>query len=315
MATWVERVEGGMWGLLVGDAVGVPYEFHGPDELPPRGELEPDPPPGFRRSHPRVPPGTWSDDGAQALALLASLLEIGELDTTDLARRLVAWRRDGYLAVDGKVFDVGNQTEAAILRLEDGVPPDVAGPSDERANGNGSLMRVLPLALWHHGSDAELVADAERQSRVTHGHVRSMVCCALYCLWGRALLDGRLGPFAWAATTLRKVYAREPERLHELEAYVRPDEPPVGGGSGYVVDTLASARMVLDVGDYEGVVRGAIALGRDTDTTAAVAGGLAGVRDGVSAIPPRWLARLRGAELAAPLIGALVARGPRPARD
>src|SRR3954453_6913070 len=100
-----------MLGLLVGDALGVPYEFHPASAIPALSEIDFDPPAGFARSHSRVPPGTWSDDGAHALCLLASLLERHELDLEDVGRRLVAWYRDGYLAVSGIVFDIGIQTE------------------------------------------------------------------------------------------------------------------------------------------------------------------------------------------------------------
>jgi ADP-ribosyl-[dinitrogen reductase] hydrolase len=201
-----ERLEGGLLGLLIGDALGVPYEFHSPADLPPPEEIEFEPPAGFRRAHSGEPPGTWSDDGAQALALLASLLDCGQLDLEDFGRRLVAWYDTGYLAVDGWVFDVGLQTTQAIVQLKSGISADKAGPAEERANGNGSLMRVLPLALWHKGTDEALVADAQRQSRVTHGHLRSRVCCALYCLWARRTLEAT--PDAWVAavTTLRAIY-------------------------------------------------------------------------------------------------------------
>src|SRR5689334_5389738 len=107
MPTLRERLEGGLFGLLIGDALGVPYEFHPPHTLPPLAEIEMVPPAQFDRAHASVPPGTWSDDGAQALALLASLLDRGALDVQDLGARLVAWYQTGYLAVDGRVFDIG----------------------------------------------------------------------------------------------------------------------------------------------------------------------------------------------------------------
>jgi len=303
------HVEGAMYGLLVGDALGVPYEFHAPEELPPRERLELDPPAGFARSHAGVPPGTWSDDGAHALCLLASLLGRGRLDAGDLGQRLVRWYEEGALAVDGHVFDVGLQTTSAIRALRAGVPAREAGPSGEWDNGNGALMRVLPLALWHRGADAELVRDACLQSRVTHGHARSQVTCALYCLWARSIAEGRAAEAdAWADATarLRRAIASAPELLEELEQAVRPDDPPGGKGTGYVVDCLRSARLAVAAGPYEVAVRAAIALGNDTDTTAAVAGGIAGLRDGIEAIPRRWLDALRGRELCAPLVEALV---------
>lgn len=296
-----------MYGLLVGDALGVPYEFHAAGELPPRDQIELVPPPGFDRTHGGVPPGTWSDDGAQALCLLASLLERGRLDPEDLGRRLVRWHNEGELAVDGDVFDVGVQTRKAIQALRGGCPALRAGGADERDNGNGALMRVLPLALWHRGSDADLVRDAGLQSCVTHRHPRSQVACALYCLWARATAAGGPGADAWGEATarLRRVVAGDAARNAELEQAIRPDEPPRGAGSGYVVDCLHSARLALLAGGYEAVVRAAIALGDDTDTTAAVAGGIAGLRDGVEAIPRRWRDGLRGRALCDPLVAAL----------
>src|SRR5262245_53595217 len=138
-----ERIEGGLLGLLIGDALGVPYEFHPPHEIPPTDQIEFEPPPGFRRAHAGVPPGTWSDDGAQALALLASLLDRGRFDADDFGGRLVAWYERGVLAVGGKVFDVGIQTAQAIRAILGGAPASSAGSTIEHANGNGALMRVL----------------------------------------------------------------------------------------------------------------------------------------------------------------------------
>lgn len=306
MPTLHERLQGGMFGLLIGDALGVPYEFHDPRELPPAAEIEFAPPAQFARAHAGVPPGTWSDDGAQALALLASLLDQGRLDLPDFAKRVVAWYQSGYMAVDGNVFDVGIQTSQSIRRLIAGTPAEQAGRSDDQANGNGALMRVLPLALWHRGDDAALVADAQRQSLATHGHLRSQVCCALYCLWARRTLQDSADAWAAAAATLRAIYGAESPERAELEDFIRPDELVEGRGSGYVLDCLHSARWAVRAGSYEQVVKAAIGLGHDTDTTACVAGGIAGIRDGVGAIPERWRGGLRGQGLVVPLVQRLL---------
>ncbi len=299
---------GGLWGQLVGDACGVPYEFHAAAEIPPFASIEMSPPAGFRRSHRGVPVGTYSDDGAQALCLLASLLDRGALDPADFARRVVAWYEDGYLAVDGQVFDCGVQTGQAIRALMGGAAPLEAGPVSEQANGNGSLMRVLPLALWHQGLDVELVRDAHRQSSVTHGHPRSQVCCALYCLWARRILEEDPEPWKTAVEGLREIYDGDVKWLGELEFHVRPDDLSPGRGSGYVVDCLRSARWAVEQGGYEEVIRASIALGNDTDTTACVAGGIAGLRDGLDAIPIRWREALRGQDLFSPLLTGLLER-------
>lgn len=303
------RIAGGLVGLLVGDALGVPYEFHRADELPPFEQIDLQPPDGFRRAHAGVPPGTWSDDGAQALCLLASLLHCDALELQDFADRLVNWRDAGYLAVDARVFDVGLQTASAIDALRAGAAPTAAAPDDERRNGNGSLMRVLPLALWHGGSDTELVHDAARQSLPTHAHARAQVACAFYCLWARAELRDLAEPWRDAEQTLRRCAdaAGLPER--EVALVLDPDQALRVGGSGYVVDTLWSARQVLDRETcYADVVRAAVRLGNDTDTTAAVAGGIAGLRYGLDGIPLSWREALRGRDLYAPLLTGLLAR-------
>jgi ADP-ribosylglycohydrolase len=308
MPTCEERIEGGLLGLLIGDALGVPYEFHFAAQIPEPALIEFTPPPGFSRAHPGVPPGTWSDDGAHALCLLASLLDRNGLDLEDLGRRLVNWYELGYMAVDGKVFDVGIQTREALANVRAGVPALEAGPRGVRANGNGSLMRVLPLALWHLGDDSALARDAMLQSRVTHGHLRSQVCCALYCLWARRTLEGAADAWAEALATFRALYPEGSEPRAELESSVQPDSPDLGKGSGYVVDCLRSARDCLAAGSYERVVKAAVALGDDTDTTAAVAGGIAGLRDGIQAIPERWRNALRDMELVRPMLAQLLAR-------
>jgi ADP-ribosylglycohydrolase len=304
--TFEERIRGGIVGLLVGDALGVPYEFHPKESIPPFEQIEFEPPPGFRRAHAGVPVGTWSDDGAQALCLLASLLECGKFDAADFAEKLVAWFQQDYMAVDG-VFDVGIQTQRAILNLRKGLAPLEAGLRDEKNNGNGSLMRVLPLALWHQGTDEELVKDAFDQSAVTHGHLRSKLCCALYCLWARNFLLEVRRPYQQAETDLKKIFERDAEAHKELQILFDFDWKNLNG-SGYVVDSLFSAVYCCWEDSYEEAVKAAISFGNDTDTTAAIAGGIAGLRFGVGGIPGRWRENLRGREIYEPLLEKLLER-------
>lgn len=308
MATRHQRIEGGLLGLLIGDALGVPYEFHQPHHLPSLEEIEFNPPAPFNRAHVGTPPGTWSDDGAHALCLLASLLECQRFDAEDFGRRLLRWYDEGYLAVDHRVYDVGITTSRALGNLRSGVPALQAGPTSESSNGNGALMRALPLALWHRGSDAELVEDAENQSKVTHGHPRSQLCCALYCLWARRVLHEHPTPYQDAVTTLRGLHLADAEALAEIDHLIRPFAEPDVPGAGYVVDCLRSARVAVEAGTFEVVLKRAVLMGHDTDTTACVAGGIAGLRDGVEAIPARWLSFLRGESIYRPLLQELLGR-------
>lgn len=302
------RIEGGLLGLLIGDAVGVPYEFHPASAVPPMSMIDMEPPAGFSRAHAQVPVGTWSDDGAQALVLLESLVRNGRFVQDDFAKGLVRWRDEGYFAVDGIVFDIGIQTQVAIERLRAGTPTALAGGAMERDNGNGSLMRVLPLALWYRGSDLGLCRAAVRQSLPTHTHPRSQIACAMLCLWARWVYARSTPAEAWeeAAESLPDIAMELGLPAGEVELLLDPQNAQRVGGSGYVVDTLWSARRCLEQRDtYEGVVRAAISLGNDTDTTAAVAGGLAGLHYGVGGIPERWRAGLRGKKMVEPLLDAL----------
>jgi ADP-ribosyl-[dinitrogen reductase] hydrolase len=307
MGDRLAQIEGGLIGLLVGDALGVPYEFHGAEALPPWTDLEMVPPPSFPRAHAGVPPGTWSDDGAQALCLLATLLQKGQCDPDDLSRRLINWLEWGYMAVDDRVFDVGNQTRKAIAALSSGSAPLEAGPAGEMDNGNGSLMRVLPLALWHRGTDAALARDASLQSRITHGHPHAQACCALYVLWARRILDGVNAPWDAAVETFRSLSEPGTPQRQSLEQVILPAFDLPLRGDGYVVHSLRAAVTLNARGSYEDVVRGAIALGDDTDTTACIAGGIAGLRFGVDGIPGRWRGLLRGRSLFNPLLENLLA--------
>ena len=300
-----ERITGGIIGLLVGDALGVPYEFHSLEQIPSLEEIEFQPPENFQRSHLSVPIGTWSDDGGQALVLLDSLLTCGKFDVAHFAKGLVVWHDQDFMWVD-EMFDIGIQTQKSIIKLKKGIDPHLAGGTDDRSNGNGSLMRVLPLALWHKGTDLELIADAFEQSQVTHGHLRSMLCCALYCLWARNILNETENAWETAVETIRNIFGENTIEGKEFEFNIRPDESHKVGGSGYVVDSLFSTKWALEQGSFEQVVKSAVSLGNDTDTTACIAGGIAGVRDGIEAIPMRWRENLRGREIYAPLLEKLI---------
>ncbi len=171
-----------------------------------------------------------------------------------------------------------------------------------------AILCVLPLALWHIGSDEELVKAAHVQSLITHRHPRSLVACSFYVLVARGYLNQLSDPWTWADHRLDEIYHdwsngqdREAllRELDVLRSFPKTDKPR---GTGYVVDSIWSARKALEEDSFEDVVKTAILFGHDTDTTAAVAGGLAGIKFGLAGIPTRWLEQLRGFDLAEPLI-------------
>ena len=300
-----DKFRGGLYGLLIGDALGVPYEFHFAKDIPSYNNIEMMPPSDFKKAHEGVAPGTYSDDGAQALCLLDSILTCGKFSLKDFSDKLLSWSQEGTWAVDNIVFDVGVQTGEALIAYEAGVSPEKCGMIRPDGKGNGALMRTLPLALWHKGTDEELIADAHSQCLITHGNLCNQVCCALYCLVARFLLAGMDFNQALekAIRTLRNIYSNLPEYEQELEWSIRPDQPWEGTGSGYVVDCLRSAFMILMcTTNYEEAVKRAIMLGNDTDTTACVTGGLAGILYGFHNIPKHWYHCLRGKDAVENLI-------------
>jgi ADP-ribosylglycohydrolase len=216
------------------------------------------------------------------------------------------------------VFDIGNTTSAALSRLRSGVPALEAGPTGERDQGNGSLMRILPLALI--GADAladeELVRRAHQASRVTHGHPNSQVACALYVLIARTLLTHPDGEpevaLALSVDRLLAVYTRQPafasvprELLPHRSSLRKP-------GGGWVLDAFWSAwEAFATSASYRETIERAIRYGHDTDTTAAIAGGLAGIRwaldDHEHRIPGKWLSALRGQDIVEGMLRRLLA--------
>jgi ADP-ribosylglycohydrolase len=302
-----ERLAGAVWGHLVGDAVGVPYEFRSASEI---HSVEF----GAKGTIHRQPPGTWSDDGALMLALLDSLLRDrrdGEeqFDVADQGRRALAWADDKAYTpdADGK-FDIGGATGQALDRIRHGVDPAVAGGTSDGDNGNGSLMRILPVALVEREvTDEVLVEHAHRASAVTHGHRIAQAACALYVLVARQLLEGRGRAHALetARVRLHASYAGDSVRLEALELI----EGWSGrSGRGYVVDSFWSAwDAFAGASDYRSTIEAAVRYGRDTDTTACIAGGLAGIRWGIDGIPAAWLDGMRGHEIVSPLVDRLLA--------
>jgi len=295
------RLAGAVWGHLVGDAMGVPYEFRRASEI---GDVVLGAKGGWQ-----VPLGTWSDDGSLMLALLDSLLHAG-FDLEDQGRRARGWAEGGDYTPDHEGrFDIGRTTSAAMQALARGVPAIDAGPRDEGACGNGSLMRILPVALVGRGLDApSLVEQALFASRVTHGHPRCQVACAVHVLVAQALLEDPSDPdltLRAAFATSRAVLAGEPAllaALDELEAWSGRS------GRGFVTDSFWSAWDALaGARSYRETITRAVKHGNDTDTTAAIAGGLAGIRWGWEGIPTEWRRAMRGRQVATPLVDALVA--------
>ncbi|MBD2741012.1 ADP-ribosylglycohydrolase family protein [Coleofasciculus sp. FACHB-1120] len=286
------KVLAGLIGVCVGDALGVPVEFTNRiDRIKsPVTKMI-----GYGTYH--QPAGTWSDDSSLTFCLADALCSGFSVDA--IASSFCRWFNEGFWTPYGEVFDIGHTTHYAIKRLKQGVPPLEAGGKDERSNGNGSLMRILPLVYYHKTLDfPELIERSHQVSCITHAHLRSQIACGIYISIGVCLLKG-LAPQAAYLQGIQDVkeiysqslYAQEKhhfQRVNSGELASLPIDSIRSGG--YVIDTLeASLWCLLNSSSYAEAVLKAVNLGEDTDTTAAVTGGLAGIYYGVENIPDEWI--------------------------
>jgi ADP-ribosylglycohydrolase len=243
------------------------------------------------------PKGTWSDDTSLMLCTVESLL--GGFDTSDMGRRFVSWLNENRWTPWGTVFDAGLTTTDAILRMASGTSAEQAGGTDQFTNGNGSLMRILPVALRYAFEPATChIQRAHRVSSITHGHPRSQMACGFLCLLVHGLHKGwdARKAFDSAKNEFARLYQDAPfcQEAHyfQLLSTDRFDELPASeiSSSGYVVHTLtASVWSLLTSRTFEETVLKAVNLGGDTDTTGCVAGGLAGVLYGLPAVRADWI--------------------------
>lgn len=249
-----------IYGLAVGDALGVPYEFR------PRGSFTCMGMVGHG-THDQ-PAGTWSDDTSMTLATCDSIRACGRVDVDDMRSRFRAWIDGSAYAIDGVVFDYGSTTARALAAE--------AGRAGERDNGNGSLMRIAPLAFTDATDD-----EVRAVSAITHAHRVSTEACVDMVRVMCALAAG----------------ASPAEAVPDVDVLLAASEKDLRSG-GFVRDTYCAALWCLAVsGSYGECVLRAVNLGDDTDTTAAVAGALAGIAYGIEGIPGEWLSELRGKDI------------------
>ena len=251
----MDKLKSAIYGLAVGDALGVPFEFKE------RGTFRCEGMTGYGTWN--RAPGTWSDDTSMTLATLESIKETGRIDPLDMKERFCDWLHKGKYTADGDTFDVGTTTRMALDRG--------SGLDDYYSNGNGSLMRILPLAFTD-ATDDEIRA----VSAITHAHKISTDACIEYVHLARQLIDGK------------------PINYGEIKNKAADEIK----SSGFVLHTLeASIWCLLNTNSYEEAVLAAVNLGEDTDTTAAVVGGLAGIVYGYDSIPGDWIEELKNKEL------------------
>jgi ADP-ribosylglycohydrolase len=281
-------------GVIVGDALGVPVEFKSREYLKENPVTDMT---GYGTYN--QPPGTWSDDSSLTLCLADQLSR--EFDLQNIANSFVSWLYNSHWTPHGEVFDVGQTTEAGIKNLKNGVPPEESGVNDVSANGNGSLMRILPL-LFHIKdieNDLERYEIIRKVSAITHAHIRSTLSCFYYLEFARFILSGHSPAEAYhsANDQFLRLTSKLGTESNEVAQFKRLTDGKIDeleeeaiDTNTYVIYTLEAAIwIILNTNNYPEAVLKAVNLGYDTDTTAAVTGGLAGLIYKTENIPIEWL--------------------------
>jgi ADP-ribosyl-[dinitrogen reductase] hydrolase len=280
-------------GVAVGDALGVPVEFKSRSEIlknPVTTMI------GFGTYN--LPAGTFSDDSSLAFCLAEALTHEFNLNT--IASNFVSWLYSNYWTPRGLVFDVGIATRNAISNLSNGIKPELAGGFNEEDNGNGSLMRILPLLFYiKDKSIEERFLITKQVSSLTHGHIRSVIACFYYLEFARHILinKNQFEVYSLVQTEVNNFLNSQEISKSEIKLFDRlllnniyelPEDEI--NSSGYVLHTLeASIWCLMTTQCYQESTLKAVNLGFDTDTTGAVTGGLAGLLYGYTNIPSEWL--------------------------
>lgn len=279
------KIRDGIFGLVIGDALGVPVEFRPKEYLDEHPVTE-----MLGHGTYNKPKGTWSDDSSMALATMGGIIKNdGAVDYDIIMKEFVKWFTNGEYSqeVGRSPFDYGNTTGNAIYNYMDGVPVSECGGRGERDNGNGSLMRILPLAYVPGITYEEI----EGVSALTHAHPKSKISCVLYVEIARSMLEEDLEISEHIAKSCEKIkdyYGDCDELVHFKNIF--DTDYDVYDGRAFVIKTLEAALYcLLETESFRDVVLMAVNLGRDTDTVAAVTGGLAGIYYGYDNIPSEWI--------------------------
>ena len=300
-------IRAGLYGLIVADALGVPAESRT------REDLRRNPITGMVGGglH-QQPAGYWSDDSSMTLCLADSIGKVGYYHTHDIMARFDDWARNGAYTPGGKKFDIGNTCAHAISRYRRGCTPALCGSNKMNENGNGSLMRILPMAFVLYGKYGKEITkhkrameDIHKISGLTHRHPLARSACGIYLSIACHILDGeQLIPaiINGAKAALNWYASHRPFSDYvsywEKIAFVgRREEDTIYSG-GYVVESLETALWCLvKTKSYKECVLKCVNMGYDADSTAAIAGGLAGIYYGFDRIPQDWIDQLAAKDI------------------
>ena len=289
-------------GLVTGDALGLPVQFKSREELKENPVTKMF---GYGTFH--MPKGAWSDDSSMTLATLDSIRECKGINYDDIMERFIGWEIHGQYTPTGKAYDQGCTCMEAIYNYIANRDYMTCGKTGEWANGNGALMRIMPVCLYVYSeykkgsiSIAEAIKIVHQAASLTHNHLRSNIACGIYFFMTKAILDkeGSLIERLQKGMDDAKTYYTSDinnlvewtrfSRMENLYEFANTPENEIKS-SGYVVDTIeAAVWSLITTNSFEDALLKAVNLGKDTDTVGAIAGGLAGLYYGYKGIPNEW---------------------------
>lgn len=287
------KIQDGIIGFAIGDALGVPVEFKSREQLKkcPVNEM-------IGYSTYNVPKGTWSDDTSMTLATIDSIIQCKNIDTEDIAKKFIKWLRNNEYTATNDCFDIGRTTMQALSKYELKIDNAInCGGKGEFDNGNGSLMRMLPIAYYIYlkniKSDTEIYNIVKQVSSITHAHEISILGCYIYVRFTLELLEGKDKIEAYYTIQQLDYSMFSNVNIDKYSRILKDniqnvDEENISS-SGYIVSTLEAVMwLFINSSDYNNTVLKAVNLGEDTDTISAITGGLLGLYYGIENIKDSW---------------------------
>lgn len=291
----IDKLQAGIMGSVIGDAIGVPYEFRSRNEMKynPCTDIV-----GYGTYN--KPIATWSDDSSMVLATMDSIVN-KNFNLDKMMLNFIEWQVNGKYTQDGFMFSIGNTTATALNGYKNTLNTEICGQKGENSNGNGSLMRILPVAIYLYNKcgvtalrDEENINLVKKISALTHAHDICKEACLIYISVALHLLneEGKDGIIKGMEEAKQFAKNKAFNRLFSSDFFKMAEDDL--SGSGYVVNTLESSLYIAyNTSTYRESILTAVNLGNDTDTTASVTGGLTGILYGYEAIPQGWKDQIR----------------------
>lgn len=280
------NIYGAIMGAIVGDAIGLPFEFKDKSEIKKSDirKLK-------TRGYHNLPIGTWSDDSSMILCTIESMLD--GYNHRNIGDKFCEWKYNAHWTPYGILFDIGGTTAKAIMNIN--LRNDYTGLNEEDDCGNGSLMRIIPLLFYIKDNRSQRFDIIKEVSSLTHSNMKCIIACSIYLEMCLNILDGHDKTTAYTKmkSTILEYYKEYDKQLKSFDNILYKDILDINkeelSGSGYVIHTLESALYsFLSTKNFKHAIYNAILLGDDTDTVASITGGISGLYYGYNKIPKKW---------------------------